>query len=202
MSCDSFDPWPFTPHPSLQRVHELIRTGEGVDVEFKEARSELPKTFFETVCAFLNMDGGTILLGIANNGQIRGVDPKSVNRMKQGIANLSNNPQKLDPPFLLFPHDLDVDGKTLITIQVPASSQVHRCNGSVYLRSEDGDYRIRGVNEIAGLFNLQVSHSTRTLRRIGFRCDQHQSVSSAVCQGCMPNISRRKHVHDDFTLDR
>ena len=31
--------------------------GEGPSLEFKEAGDTLPRSFFETVCAFLNLDG-------------------------------------------------------------------------------------------------------------------------------------------------
>lgn len=45
---------------------EIIRSGEGVTTEFKEANKNLPQTLFETVCAFLNRNGGHIFLGIFN----------------------------------------------------------------------------------------------------------------------------------------
>lgn len=72
------------------------------------------------------------------------------NRLKAEIASLSNNQNKLEPPGLLFPHAKEIEGKCVIKVQVPASSQVHRTGGIVYLRSEDGDYRITELNRIAG----------------------------------------------------
>ena len=77
---------------------------EGLALEFKEAANALPKNFFETVCAFLNMDGGLILLGVADDGTVTGVSADVVSRITAEIASLSNNPAKLDPPNLLFPH--------------------------------------------------------------------------------------------------
>jgi ATP-dependent DNA helicase RecG len=35
----------------------LLRRRERTTVEFKEARRDLPRSFFETVCAFLNREG-------------------------------------------------------------------------------------------------------------------------------------------------
>ena len=121
--------------------NEIIATGEGLHVEFKEASDRLPGSFFDTVCAFLNTDGGNIYLGVGDNGAVTGVEPRAVARLKSDIANLSNNPQQLDPPFLLFPHAVTVEGKTVIAVQVPLSSQIHRHGGEIMLRSEDGDYR-------------------------------------------------------------
>ncbi|ADH84746.1 Fic family protein [Desulfurivibrio alkaliphilus] len=138
-------------------VKEILTTGEGLHVEFKEARDRLPGSFFDTVCAFLNTDGGTIYLGVNDNGGVTGVEPRAVARLKSDIANLSNNPRQLDPPFLLFPHELAIDGKTVIAVQVPLSSQIHRHGGEIMLRSEDGDYRLRGTHQLAGLANRKLS---------------------------------------------
>ena len=135
-------------------------TREGLAMEFKEAADTLPKNFFETVCAFLNLDGGLIVLGVADDGRVTGVAPAAVDRLKTEIASLSNNPNKLDPPSLLFPHAEEIAGKWVIKVQVPASSQVHRANGEVFLRSEDGDFRIRELNRIAGLVNRKLSFFT------------------------------------------
>ena len=133
---------------------------ESLLLEFKEAAEALPKNFFETVCAFLNLDGGLIVLGVANDGTVVGIVRDVVDRMKTEIANLSNNPNKLDPPYLLFPHAEEIGGRWVIKVQVPASSQVHRTDGNVYLRSEDGDYRISDLNRIAGLVNRKLSFFT------------------------------------------
>jgi len=140
------------PHP--------FGTREGLALEFKEAADALPKDLFETVCAFVNMDGGLIVLGVADDGAITGVEPTAVNRMKAEIASLSNNPNKLDPPYLLFPRTEQIEGKWIIRIQIPASSQVHQTGGIVFLRSEEGDYRLKDPHQIAGLVNRKLSFYT------------------------------------------
>jgi len=35
----------------------------------------LPKNLFETVCAFLNLDGGLIVLGVADDGTVTWLQP-------------------------------------------------------------------------------------------------------------------------------
>ena len=47
----------------------LIKTGEGYTLEFKES---LPSDLAKHMCAFANASGGKILLGIKDNGQIVG----------------------------------------------------------------------------------------------------------------------------------
>lgn len=50
---------------NIERVRRLLRQREDIRLEFKEAKTELPETLFETICAMLNRDGGDILLGVA-----------------------------------------------------------------------------------------------------------------------------------------
>ena len=88
---------------TIAQVKRWLARKERATIEFKEARLDLPRNLFETVCAFLNRDGGVILLGVDDRGQVTGVDPAAVDRLTADIVNLSNNPQKLDPPFLSRP---------------------------------------------------------------------------------------------------
>ncbi len=106
------------------RIQNLIRKGEGGTLEFKKSSRGLPRNFFETVCAFLNTEGGVILLGVADGGAISGVSPDAVSKIKSDIANLSNNPNKLDPPYLLFPYDLEMEGKTVVSVLIASASPV------------------------------------------------------------------------------
>ena len=138
----------------------ILKTGETLSVEFKEAKQNLPENLFETICAFLNTEGGRILLGVCDDGTISGVDPESISKLKRDIANLSNNPQKLDPVFMLTAREIEYKNKTILLIDVPVSSLVHKCNGIVYARNEDGDYKITRLEAIAGLVNRKQSYFT------------------------------------------
>jgi len=80
------------------RIHELIEAGESRTVEFKRARQGLSRALYQTVCAFLNRDGGDILLGVEDDGTVQGVDLDCVERMKQDFVTAINNPQKINPP--------------------------------------------------------------------------------------------------------
>ena len=137
----------------VEELKELLKGREKRTLEYKRAWNEVPKNMFDTVCAFLNRDGGVIVLGVEDNGQIKkGVDPESVHQMCKDISNLSNNPQKLSPTFLLQPETVDVDGKKVIVVFVPSSSQVHKSAGNIYDRSTDGDYILKTDAEISALY--------------------------------------------------
>ena len=66
-----------------EELLEIIEQGECVTTEFKKAFNKLPKNLFETICAFLNRNGGNIFLGVDDDGSIVGVDKKSIVEMKK-----------------------------------------------------------------------------------------------------------------------
>jgi len=134
-------------------IHKLIREGEGTNLEFKESKERVNKDIYTTICAFLNRIGGIILLGVKDNGKIVGINPQNIVKIKKDIITSVNNPQKIFPPVSLLVEDLKVEGKTIIAITVPESSQVHRCNGRIYDRNEDGDFDITNrPDDIAMLY--------------------------------------------------
>jgi len=84
-----------------ENIRKLINQGEGLDLEFKESRNGLNKNVFETVCAFLNRHGGTLLLGVRDSGEIVGIAPENLKQIKKDFITSVNNPQKIYPTCYL-----------------------------------------------------------------------------------------------------
>lgn len=82
------------------KLFELISRGEGIDLEFKTCRNQLSRDVYESVCAFLNRHGGTILLGITDSGDIQGIEQGAVEQIKKDFVTAINNPQKIYPARL------------------------------------------------------------------------------------------------------
>ena len=141
---------------SLRAVTKLLKQRENIRLEFKEAYNKMPSNLFETICAFLNRDGGDILLGVRDDGEILGINSDEIEKIRSNIVNLSNNPQKIDPPFILFPEVIQINKKNIIHIQVPQSSQVHKTDNTVFDRSNDGDFRIKLPEKIAEIYNKKI----------------------------------------------
>jgi len=80
-----------------QNILDLITSGEGLTVEFKESKNKLNKDVFETVCFFLNRQGGDLFLGVNDNGDIVGVHIDQVIQLKREFTTAINNPTKLSP---------------------------------------------------------------------------------------------------------
>ena len=125
-----------------QQLIESIRKGEGIGLEFKACRNQINRDVYETVCAFLNRYGGTILLGVTDSGDVQGIEQNAVSKIKKDFVTSINNPQKIHPPAYMAIDEVAVEGKPVLRIYVPESSQVHRCNGRIYDRNEDGDLDI------------------------------------------------------------
>ena len=145
---------------NIERVKRLLKEKENIRLEFKEAAAALPGNLFESICAMLNRDGGDILLGVKDDELITGVNAANINTMVTNLVNLSNNSQKLDPPFILYPHTYEFNHKWIIHIQVPASSQVHKTAAIIFDRSNDGDFKVTTAHQIAELFNRKRNHYT------------------------------------------
>lgn len=138
---------------SEYQIKTLITQGEGVSLEFKTCREQINRDVYETVCAFLNRHGGTLLLGVNDAGKITGIAPETVDQIRKGFVTAINNPQKLSPPTYLSIDAATVDGESILVVYVPESSQVHRCNGRIYDRNEDGDFDITdSTSQVAHLY--------------------------------------------------
>lgn len=134
------------------RVQELIEEGAGINLEFKAAKNSLPQSVYETVYSFLNREGGHIFLGVEDDGSISGVNPKSIPQMLDSLTKNINNPDILDPTFYLGSNTVEIDGKSVVVIYVPASSQAHRHKGKIYDRGGDGDFKITNNKSISALY--------------------------------------------------
>ncbi len=122
----------------------IIKEGEGLTVEFKEC---FDRDVYESVCAFLNRNGGHIVLGVADDGVVTGIDEELLEQIRAGLVTALNNPQKINPPLYILPQTFDIEGKKVLYLHIPESSQVHSCTGRIFDRNEDGDLNITNQTE-------------------------------------------------------
>ncbi len=75
------------------KLIELIKKGENEKVEFKE---KFDRETIETISAFANTSGGVILIGVTDEGKIKGIDigkktlEDIANRIKQNTDPLNS----------------------------------------------------------------------------------------------------------------
>ncbi|GAK90942.1 ATP-dependent DNA helicase RecG [Nonlabens ulvanivorans] len=116
------------------KLQALVQQGEGTQVEFKAASIGLNRDAFDSICGFLNRSGGYLILGINDaDKSITGVQENQVQNIVDNIVTGANNPERLNPPYYLSPEVITVDGKQVITLYVPESSQVHATRGKILI---------------------------------------------------------------------
>ena len=129
---------------NIEKIKDLIAKGEvrNTNVEFKKCKNELGQFVYETICAFLNRNGGDLLLGVDDHGSITGINESAIDNHIKNIINTLNNIELFNPVVFLTPEVLEIDEKKIIYIHVPESSQVHRFKNKIFDRVGDADNNI------------------------------------------------------------
>ena len=99
-------------------LKELIESGETQSLEFKES-SGLKDEIGETVSAFSNSDGGTVIIGVSNSGGVHGVDIGK-NTLEEFANYIKRN---TDPQIFPSVKIQEVDGKKVVMIEVEESQE-------------------------------------------------------------------------------
>ena len=73
-------------------VKQMLLIGEKVNLECKEAKSEIPKSLYASYSAFANTNGGTIILGVQE-------DKNAISQKNRFIITGVENPIKLIEDF-------------------------------------------------------------------------------------------------------
>ena len=135
-----------------EKLKTVLAVGETVAVEFKRCGNGISPDTYETVCSLLNRFGGDIYLGVEDNGKVCGI-PKNVapDIVKNFIKTVSN-PEIISPTVYLVPEIIEYEGKQIIHIHIPPSSEVHSCKKVIYDRVYDSDIKVTATSRIAALY--------------------------------------------------
>jgi predicted HTH transcriptional regulator len=137
---------------NASRIRQILAVGETVAVEFKRCANGINADTYETVCAFLNRFGGDIFLGVEDNGNVAGLSAAAAPSLIKNFIATTANPEIFSPTVCLSPELVKYNGKTLIHIHVPPSSEVHRFKRVVYDRADDADVKITATSQIAAMY--------------------------------------------------
>lgn len=130
----------------------LIATGEGQTLEFKRCGHKPERDVFETICAFANRQGGTILLGVLDDGSVSGVDASLTKTIQRNIANVVNNPSCFNAAPPIETEAVELDGTSVIRVWVSMGPSVYRFKGTIYDRIFDSDIRVTSDDAAAALY--------------------------------------------------
>jgi predicted HTH transcriptional regulator len=130
-------------------IKNLIQTGEHQQLDFKFEISDSRK-IAKTLVAFSNTDGGTLLIGVKDNGNIAGVHTDEEFYMVQAAAGLYCKPE-----ISFESKRWVVDGKTVLEIIIPKGR-----NYPYFARAEGNKWlayvRVKDENILATSVHLKV----------------------------------------------
>ena len=133
-------------------LDRYLQDGEGVSVEFKRCGSRPESDTFETICSFANRQGGSILLGVLDDGSVEGVSEGAALSIERNISNVTSNPDLFNvSPLVEFERLCDSEGRLVIRVWVPMGPSLYMFKGSVYDRVADADVRVRSDAQIASI---------------------------------------------------
>lgn len=129
------------PHP----IKTLIAQGEHRQLDFKFEISDAAK-IARSLVAFANTDGGKLLIGVKDNGVIRGV------RSDEEKFMLENAAQSYCRPEVVFKtKEWKIEDKTILEVSIPFSKkQIHKAPDNIgeykaYVRVKDQNLLANGV---------------------------------------------------------
>lgn len=140
----------------------LIPTKESIDTEFKSDKKGLPDAVLvDAVVAMANSEGGSIYLGVEDDGTITGV--KKEHQDKDGVCALIAN--KTVPSIAVRAELLEEDGNTVLKIEVPKSrSIVSSSEGKILKRRLKAD----GMPEAKPLYPYEIQSRLSELKLLDF----------------------------------
>ena len=146
-------------------LDRYIQAGEGISIEFKRCGSQPGRDTFETICSFANRQGGSILLGVRDNGAVEGIPEASALNIERNISNVTSNPSLFNvSPLVEFERLRDPEGRLVIRVWVPMGPSLYAFKGAVYDRVADADVRVKGDAQIASMMARKQSYySERTV---------------------------------------
>jgi len=127
---------------TIDDINIMLKKGEGIQTEYKEAVDSVPASFYESVASFSNTDGGTILLGVSDDGIVTGINPASEIKIKKDIITALNSPDCINPPVSIEQFTVNHPDGLVMVVQIPVSSQVHKYHEQIYRRSFESDLDI------------------------------------------------------------
>ena len=114
------------------KLQERILKGENLHTEFKES---LPvnETLAKSIVCFANTDGGQLIIGVSDSGDIIGVE--DLDEAGRKIDDVAFN--RCEPPISILPETVGMDGKIILIINIPKGEQrpYRTKSGLRYIRS-------------------------------------------------------------------
>jgi len=135
---------------TTEELEILIKQGEGYNIEFKRAIPSKASDLADEICAFANAAGGTVIVGIDDNGNTVGITMD--NTMRSRLQNVLNT---IEPRIEVAVQELARDGKTVLCLQCKSGKEKpYIVSGSIFVRNGPNSEKITSANQMREFFQL------------------------------------------------
>lgn len=117
----------------VDELLSIIEKGEGLHLDLKRELPSNNEEIAKDLVCFANTDGGIMIVGIADSGEIVGVNnPDEVIRRIDDVAF-----SRCEPPITIVPETLKIGEKWVVVINIPKGDQrpYRTSSGRFYIRS-------------------------------------------------------------------
>lgn len=133
-----------------EELEILIAKGEDSKTQFKENLTNARQLTHEFV-AFSNCMGGTIIVGVTDNGEVKGLSKNDLQRINQLISNVSSENTK--PPIYPETEVIQFQNKNILVVYIPYGVHKPYCtNEGIFLTRSGADKRKISQGELQRLF--------------------------------------------------
>jgi predicted HTH transcriptional regulator len=138
---------------NCEALKKILLQGEDSIHQFKLNFNSIDKLASE-ICAFANSQGGYIIIGVSDNGELAGLELSDISRLNQWISNATS--QKIDKMILVQTQILICDNKRILIIHIPQGShKPYAVNRTDVWVKCGADKRKAPIDEI-----LRLAHSS------------------------------------------
>lgn len=131
-------------------ILNLIGLGEDSKTQFK-VNIHNPDSLAQEMVAFSNARGGKILIGVRDDGNIKGLTTKDIHRLNQMVSNVSSN--NVEPPINPLTETIKVNGKKIMIVELKNGINKPYCtNKGIYVTKAGADKRKISQEELQRLF--------------------------------------------------
>jgi len=108
---------------------KFIENGESSGLEFKEAKVH-PISLAGEIVSFINLDGGSILIGVNDDGEILGCNYKKI---EEFVINICRN--NIKPSFIPYIEKIKINNLEVLLLRIPKGDTIYStAQGKYFIR--------------------------------------------------------------------
>ncbi len=133
---------------TASQIQEMVKGGEGYNVDFKRSVPSKVKEISEEVAGFANASGGYVIIGVDNDNRIIGADIDNNKR-----SAIQDTIGEISPALKCEFYPVDVEGKKVWVVDVPSGKEKpYIAGGVIYVREGANCQKLRSAEEIRAFF--------------------------------------------------